>query len=112
MRTIIGLSGASGAAITVEFLKRCPGEKYLIASRWGRSILSQETGLTVNDLAPYVERVYSNEDLNAPFASGSNRFDNYVVLPCSVTTLGRIANGIGENLSGIKGETSHGSRTP
>src|SRR5690349_12821091 len=98
MRTIVGITGASGGAVAVEFLKRCPGEKYVIFSRWGKSVLFQETGETPESLAPFVDKIYSNEDMNAPFASGSVHFDQYVVMPCSVTTLGRIAQGIGENL--------------
>ena len=106
MRTIVGMTGASGAAIAIQFLKRCPGEKFLILSRWGKSVLHQETGLTTDDLAPYVTMIFSAEDLNAPFASGSVSFDQYVVLPCSMTTLGRIANGIGENLIARVGEVA------
>ena len=98
MRTLVGLTGASGAAVTVEFLKRCPGEKIVIASRWGKSVLHQETGLSLDDLRPHVTQVFSNEDLNAPVASGSTPWDHYVVLPCSMATLGRIASGISENL--------------
>jgi 4-hydroxy-3-polyprenylbenzoate decarboxylase len=98
MRTVIAMTGASGGAVAVEFLKKCPGEKYLILSRWGKAVLFQETGLTPDDLSPYVNGIYSGEDMNAPFASGSIPFDQYVVMPCSITTLGRIANGIPENL--------------
>ncbi len=98
MRTIVGITGASGAALAVAFLKRCPGEKFVVLSRWGKSVLHQETGLTTEDLAPYADKIFSNEDLNAPFASGSTPFDQFVVLPCSMATLGRIASGIGENL--------------
>ena len=67
-------------------------------SRWARSVLHQETGLTLEDIAPYAQKVFSNEDMNAPFASGSNPFDAFVILPCSVATLGRIAGGIGDTL--------------
>jgi len=98
MRTIIGITGASGGAVAVEFLKRCPGEKYVIFSRWGKAVLFQETGETPESLAPHVTKIFSNEDMNAPFASGSTHFDNFVIMPCSMTTLGRIANGVGENL--------------
>lgn len=98
MRTIIGITGASGGAVAVEFLKRCPGEKYVVFSRWGKAVLFQETGETMETLAPYANKIFSNEDMNAPFASGSVHFDQFVILPCSMTTLGRIANGIGENL--------------
>src|SRR5215467_3864174 len=96
MRTIVAMTGASGSAVGVEFLKRCPGEKFLVVSRWGRSVLYQETGLKPEDLAPYVSRLFSADDMNAPFASGSVSFDRYVIVPCSASTLGRIAQGVGE----------------
>lgn len=98
MRIVVAITGASGCAVAVEFLKRCQETKYLVISRWGKSVLYQETGLRPEDLSPYVEKIFSGDDMNAPFASGSISFDKYVILPCSVTTLGRIANGIGENL--------------
>jgi len=106
MRTILAMTGASGAAFGVEFLKRCPGEKILIVSKWGKSVLHQETGLTTKDLLPNVDQIYSAEDMNSPIASGSNPFDQLVVLPCSVTTLGRLAQGIGENLISRVGEVA------
>jgi len=102
----VAITGASGSAVALEFLKKCPGEKYLIVSRWGKSVLFQETGLTVEALAPFVTRIFSNEDLNSPLASGSNQFDQYVILPCSVTTMARIATGLGENLIARVGEVA------
>lgn len=100
------MTGASGTLFGVEFLKRCPGEKILILSKWGKSILYQETGLGAQDLMSFVETVYSNDDMNAPVASGANSFDQFVVLPCSLTTMARIANGISENLISRVGEVS------
>src|SRR5439155_766107 len=94
MRIIVGISGASGAAYGVAFLKRCPAdEKYVILTRWGRNILKTEAGLSPEDLAPYAKKVYATDDLSAPFASGSNPFDALVIMPCSVATLGKIAHG-------------------
>jgi 4-hydroxy-3-polyprenylbenzoate decarboxylase len=99
MRIVLGISGASGVAYGVEFLKRCPAEeKFVIITRWGRSLLKTEAGLSTEDLLPHAKRVYGTEDLSAPFASGSNAFDALVILPCSVATLGKIANGISDTL--------------
>ena len=99
MRVVLGISGASGAAYAVEFLQRCPAdEKFVILTRWGRSLLKSEAHVSPEDLAPYAKKVYATEDLSAPLASGSNPFDAMVVLPCSVTTLGKIAHGIGDTL--------------
>ncbi len=99
MRIILGVSGASGVVYGVEFLKRCPAdEKFVILTRWGRNLLKSEANVTPEDLAPYAKKIYATEDMSAPLASGSNPFDAMVILPCSVTTLGKIANGISDTL--------------
>ncbi len=99
MRILLGITGASGAVYAVEFLKRCPAEeKYVILSRWGRSLLKTEAGLSPEDLSPYAKKVFATDDLSSPFASGSNPFDALVIMPCSVATLGKIANGIADTL--------------
>lgn len=99
MRVILGISGASGVAYGVEFLKRCPAEeKIVILSRWGRNLLKSEAQCSPEDLAPYAKKIYATEDMSAPYASGSNPFDAMVILPCSVATLGKIANGISDTL--------------
>jgi 4-hydroxy-3-polyprenylbenzoate decarboxylase len=43
-------------------------------------------------------RYFTSKDFNAPFASGSARYDAMVVIPCSMGTLGRIAGGISNDL--------------
>ena len=72
MRTIVGFTGASGVVYGVDFLRRCPGNKYLIASKWGRRVLQDELGLKAEELRPWVEDIYNDNDLGAPFSSGSN----------------------------------------
>lgn len=99
MKLIVGISGASGAVFGVEFLKRCPAEeKYVIVSDWGRHMLATEAGVSLDQLKPHAKRVYTQNDLASPLASGSNSFDAMVVVPCSVATLAKIANGIADSL--------------
>ena len=98
MRIIVGMTGASGAMFGVDFLRRCPAEKYLILTKWGRYVLKEETGLTEHHLAEHVKKSFSDDDLAAPFSSGSNPFDALVILPCSVSTMAKIACGLGDTL--------------
>jgi 4-hydroxy-3-polyprenylbenzoate decarboxylase len=46
----------------------------------------------------YPFRFYSKMDFNAPFASGSAKYDTMIIVPCSMGTLGRIAQGISNDL--------------
>ena len=98
MRTIVGITGASGVAYGVEFLRRCPDDKYLVASKWGRHVLHEELGLKVDEIKPWANEIYSDSDLASPFSSGSNHFDSLVIVPCSISTLAKIANGIADTL--------------
>ena len=41
---------------------------------------------------------YAVKDYFAPFASGSSSFEALVICPCSMGTLGRIANGMSDSL--------------
>ena len=47
---------------------------------------------------PYPYKIYNNDDFNAPFASGSALYDVMIVCPCSMGTMGRIANGLSDTL--------------
>jgi 4-hydroxy-3-polyprenylbenzoate decarboxylase len=98
MRIVLGITGSSGAIYAREFVKQCDADKYLIVSKWGKVLLKDELGIGVKDLLPFVKNEFSDEDLTAPVASGSNRFDACVILPCSTSTLGKIASGIGDTL--------------
>jgi 4-hydroxy-3-polyprenylbenzoate decarboxylase len=98
MRIIVGITGASGAIFGVEFLRRCQAEKFLILTKWGRYVLKEETGLTEPHLAEHVKRTFSDEDLSGPLASGSNPFDALVILPCSASTMAKIACGLADTL--------------
>ena len=97
-RIFVAVSGASGAPYAVALLRRRLGEVYLALSRWGRMVMREETGMREADLAPLVHKIFSDKDLANPFSSGSNAFDAMVIVPCSVTTMAKIATGIGDTL--------------
>jgi flavin prenyltransferase len=98
MKVVVGITGSSGAIYALDFLKKCPDNKYLIVSKWGKVLLKDELKMSEKDLAPYVKRTFSDDDLTAPTASGSNRFDAFVILPASTSTIGKIASGLGDTL--------------
>jgi len=98
VRIVIGITGSSGVIYGVRFLERCPGDKFLVVSNWGEKVLDHELQMGLDDLRPHVKAVFRDDDLAAPFSSGSNRYDALVLLPCSISTLGKIANGIADTL--------------
>jgi flavin prenyltransferase len=98
MRIAVGITGSSGAAFALDFLKKFPDKKYLIVSSWGKVLLHDELNLGEKDLKPYVTRTFSDDDLSAPTASGSNALDALIIIPASTSTVGKIASGIGDTL--------------
>ena len=98
MKIVLGITGSSGALYAREFLKGANADVSLIVSKWGKIILKDELGISDKDLAPYIKRQFSDDDLSAPTASGSNSIDAFVVLPCSTSTIGKIASGVGDTL--------------
>jgi len=98
MKIVIAITGSSGAIYAREFIKQCDADKFLVVSKWGKVLLKDELGISVKDLLPDVKKEFSDDDLTAPIASGSNEIDAVVILPCSTSTLGKIASGIGDTL--------------
>jgi len=97
-RILVAVTGASGAPYAVALLRRELGEVYLVLSNWGRMVMREETGLREADLRLLVRDVFSDKDLANPLSSGSNAFDAMVIVPCSLTTMAKIAAGIGDTL--------------
>ncbi len=100
MRVVLGLTGASGAIYGYRLLQemsRRGVQVSVIASEVALRILREEAGRLPQDIAA-MGRLFSNDDLGAPMASGSSIFDAMVVAPCSMKTLGSIANGVSSSL--------------
>lgn len=96
----IAATGASGALYTkilIECLLRYPKQietLHLIFSETAKSIWLSEVGAF--DLP--ADLLFEENDFSAPFASGSGVYDVFIICPCSMGTLGRIAGGISDNL--------------
>jgi 4-hydroxy-3-polyprenylbenzoate decarboxylase len=97
---ITGASGANYGVRLIEALAEAGWEMRLIVTRDGAINLDLECGITPKALAsrPGVT-LEDNDNLAARSASGSARFDAYVVCPASGTTIGKIAAGISDNLA-------------
>jgi len=111
----VATTGASGAIFLRHFLLAVDGDSRVqtvnfIASDSALRVLAEELNLKGrSDLVAQVLgssaktskskiRVQSNADIGANVASGSYPADAMVVIPCSVGTLARIANGVAAQL--------------
>ncbi|HWF95714.1 MAG TPA: UbiX family flavin prenyltransferase [Xanthobacteraceae bacterium] len=100
-RLIVGMTGSTGAVFGIrllEALKHAEVESHLIISKWAQRTLEHETRHTVEQVRALATVVHSQGDMGASISSGSFITEGMVVIPCSVRTLGGIANGYGEHL--------------
>jgi len=107
----IATTGASGALFTRHILLAADRDSRVqtvnfIASDGALRVIAEELGLRgrsnllrqILGQASSKLRQQSNDDIGANVASGSYPADAMIVLPCSVGTLARIANGIATHL--------------
>jgi 4-hydroxy-3-polyprenylbenzoate decarboxylase len=99
---ILGISGASGAAIGLriaELLRQAAVSVELIVTRGAERTLAEEIGpgalARLGELATIRHPI---DDLGATVASGSCPVAGMIVAPCSMRSLGAIANSLSDNL--------------
>ena len=98
MRLVLAATGASGAVYLqrlIHYLDTAEHELHIVFSPYAKQVIHDEIG-ELKLPAGMVE--HSDKSMNAPFASGSTKFDAMIVIPCSMSTLGRIAHGVSESL--------------
>jgi flavin prenyltransferase len=112
---VVAVTGASGAIYamrTMAALLERGWHLELVVSEYGRRLLRDELGdaASVDKLADYLAAkygprirtgtftLYSNRDLGAKIASGSQGCEAMVVVPCSMKSLAGIAHGLSRNL--------------
>jgi 4-hydroxy-3-polyprenylbenzoate decarboxylase len=110
-KIVVGITGASGAIYAQRFLRAASehySEIYVTLSEQAIQVAATELGISLNRASltmekwlggPYPQvRILNEKDYFTPPASGSFRHDGMVIVPCSMGTLGRIANGISNDL--------------
>jgi 4-hydroxy-3-polyprenylbenzoate decarboxylase len=100
-RLVVGISGASGVIYGVRLLKalqELPVESHLVMTRTAEVTLAHETEFKVTEVRRLAHVAYKVDDLAAAISSGSFRTLGMIVAPCSMRSLGEIANGISSNL--------------
>lgn len=101
-RLVVGLSGASGMPYALDLLqtlRRVDGlETHLVMSQGAKRVLVEEAELSLEALENLAHVAHRSNDLGAPIASGSFRTLGMVIVPCSATTLAKVAYGMADNL--------------
>ena len=100
MKIVVAITAASGgiyARLTLERLLRSSevSQIALVCSAHAREVLAHEDVVLPEDGRI---RLFGNDDLFAPPASGSARYDAMVVVPSTVGTVGRVAAGAAQSL--------------
>ena len=109
----VGVTGASGAILAQKTLVLLEEDArvarvHLVVTEAGQRLFAEELGISTGDLKQLPSRILGrpvakieilpNKDVGASIASGSYVVDSMIVIPCSMGTLGAIANGISDDL--------------
>ena len=101
-KIIVAITGASGsvyAKVLLDYLEKLHEQINavgVVMSDNAKEVWQFELGNT--NYTKYNFDFYQKNDFNAPFASGSAKYDTMIIVPCSMGTLGRIAHGISNDL--------------
>ena len=123
-RVRVGISGASGAILgerLIRFLLKYGNEVHAIVSANALDVLREEMGIDLGKTNSEIEKNFLKhfegqvskkrsvsrsgrlflspaDDFAAKISSGSAKLDAMVIAPCSLSTVGAIANGVTMNL--------------
>jgi 4-hydroxy-3-polyprenylbenzoate decarboxylase len=101
-RIVLAITGASGSIYPKLMLDKL----MLLKDQWEKIgvVMSNnakevwKTELGNEEYKNYEVDFFEKNNFNAPFASGSTKYNIMIVAPCSMGTLGRIAGGISNDL--------------
>ena len=121
----VALTGASGAAFGRELLRALEADDrvarvHFVASENSLRVLAEELGVSGrNDLLqklldadPRKTVQHADVNIGAAIASGSHPSDGMIILPCSMGTLGAIAQGLANSLIARAADVTLKERRP
>jgi flavin prenyltransferase len=101
-KIVVAITGASGSIYAKRLLTKLCLLKNQIAqisvvlTENAKSVWQTELG--DDSYKNFDVKYYTQQNFDAPFASGSGQYNTMIIVPCSMGTLGRIANGISNDL--------------
>lgn len=101
-KIVVAVTGASGSIYAQLLLQQLEAlsdqieEVGIVLSDNAKEVWEHELGDKSYSSIPF--KIYDKKDFYAPFASGSAKYGAMIICPCSMGTLGRIANGISDDL--------------
>ncbi len=101
-KIVVAITGASGslyASILLEKLLKLSDQwetVSIVMTKNARQVWQTELGNKRYEDLPF--NIYEKDNFEAPFASGSAKYDTMIIIPCSMGNLGRIAAGVSSDL--------------
>jgi 4-hydroxy-3-polyprenylbenzoate decarboxylase len=121
----VAITGASGAVFGRELLRALEadervGRVHLVASENSLRVMAEELGVSgrtgllekLLGTAPAKTLQHADADIGASIASGSHPSNGMIILPCSMGTLGAIANGLANSLIARAADVALKERRP
>lgn len=107
MKIIVAITGASGSIYARQLIDKLNAseqvtEVAIIMSRYGAEVMNYENQEIVIKGTKTI--LYDNDDMFASVASGSSDYDAMVLVPCSMGSLARIAQGVSSDLISRAGD--------
>lgn len=96
---VTGASGSIYAKVLLDKLAKLHAQIEdvgLVFSDNAKEVWHMELGNRHYEAYPF--KIYAKTDFNAPFASGSAKYNTLIICPCSMGTLARIATGVSNDL--------------
>ena len=106
-KIVVGITGASGSIYAkrlIEVLINLGIQTNVVATEKGKQVFKYELSMDLDTWIGELSlqhkniKLEDNDNLFSGVASGSNKYDAVIILPCSMGTLAQISHGLSQNL--------------